>query len=217
MTEIGERLAHDAEIRALPESLWERLRSDPTRAPEHLALAAAEKHGPAAARWAEEKRGLYAVSPHELAQMAKKRHAALARFTGGAMGVGGFVTVIPDLASAAWIQSRCVFFIAAAYGYDPLDPMRPAELLVLQDLFPDPEAARLALDGAGTKVAEAFVSNKFNRDEALAARLARMVGKRAVRRIGARLIPGFAIAVNAVGNERDTRALADRAIRFYGG
>ncbi len=54
-------------------------------------------------------------------------------------------------------------------------------------------------------------------DEALAARLARMVGKRAVKRVGARLIPGLAIAVNAVGNERDTRALADRAIGFYGG
>jgi hypothetical protein len=31
------------------------------------------------------------------------------------------------------------------------------------------------------------------------------------------LIPGFAIAWNAIGNERRTRALADRAIRFYGG
>jgi hypothetical protein len=30
-------------------------------------------------------------------------------------------------------------------------------------------------------------------------------------------VPFFAIAYNAVSNERDTRALADRAIRFYGG
>jgi hypothetical protein len=82
-----------------------------------------------------------------------------------------------------------VFFIAAAYGYDPFDPMRPAELLVIRDLYPDPHAARLA----------------------------KMVGKRAVKRMGARLIPGLAIAFNAIGNERDTRALADRAIAFYGG
>jgi hypothetical protein len=39
------------------------------------------------------------------------------------------------------------------------------------------------------------------------------VGKRAA----GRLIPGLAIMFNAVGNERDTRALADRAIKFYGG
>jgi hypothetical protein len=31
------------------------------------------------------------------------------------------------------------------------------------------------------------------------------------------LIPGVGMAFNAVANERDTRALADRAIAFYGG
>ena len=31
------------------------------------------------------------------------------------------------------------------------------------------------------------------------------------------MIPGIAIAFNALANERDTRWLADKAIRFYGG
>jgi hypothetical protein len=31
------------------------------------------------------------------------------------------------------------------------------------------------------------------------------------------MIPGFAIAFNAVANRRDTNALAKRAIKFYGG
>jgi hypothetical protein len=35
----------------VPEGLLARLRADPTRAPEHLALAAGERHGPAAAAW----------------------------------------------------------------------------------------------------------------------------------------------------------------------
>ena len=70
--------------------------------------------------------------------MAKRRHAAMARFEGAATGVGGFITVVPDIVLLAWIQSRLVFFIAAAYGFDPRDPMRPAELLVLRDLYPDP-------------------------------------------------------------------------------
>jgi hypothetical protein len=209
----------DARIRELPDGLFARLRADPARAPEHLALAAAESHGPAARDWAAEKRSMYAVSGHELAQMAKKRHATLARFGGAATGVGGFITVIPDLAAAAWIQSRLVYFVAASFGYDPLDPMRPAEQLVLQGLYEDPGAAREALDGAGKHVAVAMVESRIggSAEETLAMRLARMVGKRAVKRVGARLIPGLAIAVNAVGNERDTRALADRAIAFYGG
>lgn len=210
--------AEDERIRELPPSLWDRLRADPARAPEHIALMAAERHGPAAAAWVEEKRRLYAHPPHELAQMAKKRHATLARFSGAATGVGGLVTIVPDLAAAAWIQSRCVFFIAAAFGFDPRDPMRPAELLVLQELYRDPGAAREALDGAGRSIAGAVIDSKLGgSDQALAPRLAKMVGKRAVKRLGARLIPGLAIALNAVGNERDTRALADRAIRFYGG
>lgn len=217
MSALQDRLDADARLRELPTGLWERLRADPSRAPEHLALAAAKYHAPAAEAWVADKRKLYAVSPKDLALMAKKRHASLARFSGAATGVGGIITIVPDLAAAAWIQSRAVFFIAAAYGYDPRDPMRPAELLVLQELYPDVASAREALDGTGKRVVEAMIDNRMNKDEALAARLARMVGKRAVKRVGARLIPGLAIAVNAVGNERDTRALADRAIAFYGG
>ncbi len=206
-----------ASARELPPGLWDRLRLDPVRAPEHIALAAAKQFAPQAQRWAEEKRNRYAVQPAELAKMAKKRHATLARFEGAATGVGGFVTMVPDLVALAWIQSRLVFYIAAAYGYDPHDPMRPAEALVLFEFYTDPVAARKALDGIGSTVAEAYIGSKLQRDEALAMRLAKLVGVRSARKLAGRLIPGVAIAFNAVGNERRTRALADRAIRFYGG
>jgi EcsC protein family len=203
----------------VPESLWVRLRADPVRAPEHVALAAAEHHAPAAAAWAEEKRARLAVSNDELARMAKARHATMARFGGAATGVGGLLTVVPDIVLLAWIQSRLVFFMAAAYGYDPRDPMRPAELLVLRDLYPDPATARQALDGIGKTVAEAYMGTKIDRgrEQAMLSRLLRFVGKRTATRAARRLIPGIAIAFNAVANERDTRALADRAMRFYGG
>jgi EcsC protein family len=215
---VGESLERvDQRQRELPPSLWDRLRTDPLRAPEHIALAASERHAPAAAAWVEERKRMYAHSPSELAQMAKRRHASLARFGGAATGVGGIVTMLPDLAAAAWIQSRLVFFIAAAYGYDPHDPMRPAELLVIRELYPDPQTARRALDGVGTTVAEAYAGSRLQREEALAARLARFVGRRLTRRIAGRLIPFAAIAFNAIGNERETRALADKAIKFYGG
>jgi hypothetical protein len=204
----------------LPDGLWARLRADPLRAPEHIALAASEQHGPAAAAWADEKRGRLAVSGHELGRMAKRRHAAMARFEGAATGIGGVFTVVPDIVLLAWIQSRLVFFIAASYGFDPRDPMRPAELLVLRDLYPDPHTARQALDGIGKTVAEAYVGTKLDRvgrERAMLSRLLMFVGKRTATRAARRLIPGLAIAFNAVANERDTRALADRAIKFYGG
>jgi hypothetical protein len=203
----------------VPDSLWARLRADPLRAPEHVALAASEQHAPAAAEWAAEKRGRLAVSDRDLARMAKRRHAAMARLEGAATGVGGFLTVVPDVVLLAWIQSRLVFFVAAAYGFDPHDRMRPAELLVLRDLYPDPETARRALDGIGKSVAEAYMGTKLEhgREQAMLSRLLRFVGKRTASRAARRLIPGIGMVFNAAANEKDTRALADRAISFYGG
>ena len=200
-----------------PRRLWERLRADPLRAPEHVALAASEYHAPAAAAWADRRRRVYGTEPRRLAQMARRRHVNLASVEGAATGVGGFITLIPDLVGLAWIESRLVFFIAAAYGFDPHDPMRPAELLVLNGIYDTPAEARAALDGMGVSMAEAWIGGQLSRDEALAFKLAKSVGKTSTKKFAGRMIPGFAIAFNAVANRRDTNALARRAIKFYGG
>jgi hypothetical protein len=200
-----------------PQRLWERLRADPLRAPEHVALAASEIHAPAAAVWAGKRRRVYGTDPKTLAQMARRRHINMASIEGAATGVGGLITMIPDLLGLAWIQSRMVFFVAAAYGFDPNDPMRPAELLVLNGLYESPGEARKALDGLGLTVAEAWIGGKMQRDEAIAYKLAKMVGKSSGKKMAGRMIPGFAIAFNSVSNRRDTNALAKRAIKFYGG
>ena len=92
--------------------------------------------------------------------MAKRRHATMARFEGAATGIGGIFTVIPDLVGLAWIQTQLVFFVAAAYGFDPHDPMRPAELLVLMDLYETPQTARAALDGIGKTMVEAYIGSR---------------------------------------------------------
>jgi hypothetical protein len=200
----------------VPDTLLARLRADPVRAPEIIALAASEKHGPAARDWAAEQRG---GRPDQLAKHAKRSHARMARLSGGVTGLGGALTMLPDMAAAIWIQSRCVFFIAAAHGFDPLDRMRPAELLVLYELYDDPLQARDALDGAGRALALAAVDRAVSgRDEqTLVTRLAGMVVKRGASRLAHRAIPGVAVVMNAFGNERAVRDMADRATRFYGG
>src|SRR3954466_6025385 len=104
----------DARQRELPPSLWARLRADPARAPEYVALAASERHAPAAAAWVEERRRVYAHSPAKLASWAKRRPSALSRVVVAATGVGGLVSVVADLAAAAWIQSRLIVLIAVS-------------------------------------------------------------------------------------------------------
>ena len=144
-----------------PPSSGSALREDPLRAPEHIALAASEHHGPAAAAWADRRRRVYGTDPHELAQMARRRHATMASVEGAATGVGGFVTLIPDLVGLAWIESRLVFFIAAAYGYRPARPDAPGRAARAQRRSTTTRrSARRALDGIGPTVAETYIGTQ---------------------------------------------------------
>ena len=78
------------------------------------------------------------------------------RLEGGALGVGGAITAAPDIVALLWIQSRMVFYIAAAYGYDPHTDA-PRGVLALQGLYDTPAQARKALDGVGKRMAQAMV------------------------------------------------------------
>ena len=110
---------------------------------------------------------------------------------GLALGFGGVVTSAGNLAGLMWIQARMVFYIAAAHGYDPAHPMRPAELLALWEVYETPAAARASLDGMGPTMAATLIESKLaGRDQsALRERLVRYVGRRMVRRFAGRLIP----------------------------
>lgn len=197
----------------VPASLWERVRSDPGRAPEHIALAASERFASPAERWATRMRGRH--PPEELARLARRHHVRLSRLEGGIAGLGGAFTVAPDLAALAWIQGRLVFFIAAAYGFDPHHPMRPAELLVLQEIYPTPAEARAGLDGAGRSLAAQYVESRHDRNEALVSRLLKLVGRTVVKRTVFRFAPILSAPVAATVNARATSRLADRAIAYY--
>ena len=198
-----------------PESLIARLRAEPERAPEHIALAAAERFAPQAERWVSMWSGR---EPEDLARVAYRKHVRLARVEGAALGLGGIVTAIPDLVALAWIQSRMVFYIAAAYGYDPRHPMRPAELLAIQEVYPTAAEAREALDGVGRHMAVALAEKAMSgRDQALIERLTRYAARRVARRAAGRLVPLLGAPIGAVQNGNATAEVGQKALRFYGG
>jgi hypothetical protein len=208
--------------RRAPRDLLARVRADPARAPEHIALAAADLHAPAAATWAAKWHERGVTNPVLLGRLAKRRHVRFARVEGAATGLGGWTTTAADLVALAWIQSRMVFFVAAAYGFDPRDRMRPAELLVLTDVYTDVMAARDALDGAGRHMALAYAESRMagrsgRRDNRLLVSLTAFVGRHAAEHGLGRWIPFIGAPINAIANELDTRRLADKAILFYGG
>lgn len=201
-----------------PASLLARLRAEPDRAPEIVALAAAERFAAPAGRFSERLR-VQGHPPEEIARKAVRRHTRMARAEGAVGGSGGAITVVPDLVALAWLQSRMVFFVAAAHGFDPAHPMRPAELLALQDLYETPAAARAALDRTGQPIALAYLSSRLDPagEGTLRSRLVRFVSRRMALRVGARLVPLLSSGVSAVQNGRLTADLGARALRYYGG
>jgi hypothetical protein len=203
------------QIERPPQRLWDRLIAEPDRAPEYIALAAAQRFGPQAEEWV--RIAGPGHTPEELARVAFKKHVRLARLEGGALGVGGIVTAAPDLVALLWIQSRMVFYIAAAYGYDPLHPMRPAEYLALQGLYDTPAEAREALDGVGKHMAVAMAQQALSsrRTDALHLKLAKYIARRLARRYAGRLIPFIGAPIGAIQNGNVTKQLGQRALQYY--
>ena len=155
-------------------------------------------------------------TPHELARVAFKKHVRMARLEGGALGAGGIITVAPDLVALLWIQSRMVFYIAAAYGYDPSHPMRPAEYLALQGLYDTPAEARQALDGVGKRMAQAMAEQVLlskRRTDALHLRLVKYIAKR-WRGYAGRFIPLIGAPIGAIQNGSVTKQLGERALKW---
>jgi EcsC family protein len=204
------------EVTRVPASLWRRIRQDPQHAPEHIALAGAGRFGPQAARWVQF--AGVGQPPAKLARTAMRKHVRKSRLEGAVLGVGGFTTAAADLVALGWIQSRMVFFIAAAYGYDPADPMRPAELLALAGFYPTPVDARDALDGMGKSLAQATVERTLfgGRERTIYDRLLRFAGKRLTNRAFGRLLPLLASPIGAIQNGAGTKDLGRRAIAYYG-
>jgi hypothetical protein len=205
------------QIQGPPKRVWDRILAEPDRVFEYIALAGAERFGPQAAEWV--RIAGAGRSQEQLARIAYKKHVRLSRLEGGALGIGGAITVAPDLVALIWIQTRMVFYIAAAYGYDPLHPMRPAEYLALQGLYDTPEEARHALDGVGKRMAVAMAERALSnrRNDALHLRLAKYIAKRLARRYAGRLIPFIGAPLGAIQNGSVTKDLGRRALTFYGG
>ena len=198
-----------------PKALWQRLLAQPERAPELIALAASDRFGPQAAEWVRVAGPGH--TPEQLAKVAFTKHVRMARLEGGVLGIGGAFTAAPDIVALAWIQSRMVFYIAAAYGYDPLHPMRPAELLSIQGVYDTPADARAALDGMGKLMAQAMVEKALQgrSSENMQRRLVKYLARRLARRYAGRLIPFVGAPLGALQNGGVTKDIGKLALAYY--
>ncbi|GHF36669.1 hypothetical protein GCM10010218_17760 [Streptomyces mashuensis] len=130
------------EAQALLPMIW----ADPQHMPEQLAFFAVRRFGPrAAAAVARRKQREPSADDGALVRATVTHGTRLTIVDGAALG-GPFVVLMPvSFVAALLSQAQMVLEVAALAGRDPCDEARVADLLVLQNVHPSPEAAARAL------------------------------------------------------------------------
>jgi uncharacterized protein (DUF697 family) len=179
--------------------------------PETLALAAVDHLGAGARQRVAWYRFTYPdANGDALSRAITHEFVRRARRQGFAAGLVGPAGLVVEAAGVAWLQAKLVLHLAAAYGHDPEDRRRAAELLVLQRVHGTVETAEEAVRAAE------------RRDPGRAtAPLARMAGagllRAAAARLARRFVPGAGMVVGSVTAARSTERLAARAVQYYRG
>jgi hypothetical protein len=189
---------------------FSKLAADPGHAPELLALAAVQTIGPRAEEWAKRTRETYPKAT----DMALARLAAdeFTRFTSRSSIVGtlaGSYAPVTLIATTALTHARVILHIAAAYGLDPTDKARAADLLVLTRVHATRGDAEEALAAVGRQQAATTPVQ----------RLGRMVATNAagwaVVRLASRYFPGTRLVAAALVTRSSVRNMAERAKIYY--
>ncbi len=129
--------------------LWSALRRRPTSAPEIAVLHAVPQLAPHVQYWwSKKRRSAAADDPKRTARRVLRRSTSVARRGGLITGSSFYVGMVPAMAMLYCEQLVVVLRIGAVYGRDPSDPMRAAEILVIQGRYPTLEQAASALDRA---------------------------------------------------------------------
>ncbi|MFE5487354.1 hypothetical protein [Streptomyces sp. NPDC056527] len=177
------------------------------------------------------------ATPAELRAMVAERGRRAVTAEGSFVG-GPFILLIPfAFCGALLLQARTILELAGLDGRDTTDPERAAELLVLQGVYEDTDAARAGLLARRTPVDSARPRpGRFAALRYLVMRMARLlgilvpddVGRSRLARIGQWVLVGavFLIGLVAplvwmpymgVSYYRATTRLTDRATLFYVG
>ena len=215
-------------------SFWRALVADPTHANELAVLYLLPQLAGHVGRWHRARTRRHPDEPADRrAWRVLHRSARVGRRGGAIVGSSFYVAMPPALAVVYCEQLLVILKIAAAYGRDPWQPERAAEVLVIQGRYQSVEDASHALQLAGTP------ARPSDGGEARRARLAAifgalgqvpsMIGLR-VRKIRAAhpfdivvmivevasyVVPVLSVPVWALANARATRRLGHAAVDFY--
>ncbi|MET8147649.1 hypothetical protein ACIBSW_06960 [Actinoplanes sp. NPDC049668] len=195
---------------------WAALIADPGHSPELLALAATQTIGPRAQRWARRTRDAYPTATADgLARLAVEQVTRFGGVSSLVAAAAGSYAPVALLGAGAFTQAELALHVAAAYGLDPTDPERAAELLVLARVYPGRQEAAAALAVAQGHGPESAGLTEANRR--LGGRLAVKAGGWAAIRVVNRYFPGAAVLAAVLGSRGAAAMMAARATFYYRG
>ena len=187
---------------------WSKLLASPGHTPELLALAAVQTIGPRARDWSLRTRAAYpAASNRALARLAKQQFTRFGSLTSVFGAIAGSYAPITLLGTAAVTHAEIVLHLAAAYGLDPTDPQRAADLLVITRVHPTRSDAEEALADESGGLSSAV----WRVGRAVAAQTG---GWTAVR-LANRYFPGTSLLTAVLTSTASAHGAAARANTFY--
>ncbi|MFF5082084.1 hypothetical protein ACFY36_33975 [Actinoplanes sp. NPDC000266] len=190
---------------------WAGLIADPARAPELLAIAAVQTLGPRAREWADRTREAYpAAGTDALVRLATRQFTRLGSLTGIVGAVAGAYAPVALLGAAAFTDAELSLHIAAAYGLDPTDEERAADLLVIGRVH---ATKGDAIDALAEARRPAYDSKEplWRIAGFVAAQTAAWVAVKVVNR----RFPGTSLLAAFLSNTASANATAARAAKYY--
>lgn len=194
---------------------WSRIVADPGHTPELLALAAVQLIGPRAADWARDARESYPSADQDgIARLAIQQFSRRAGIANALASVAGSYAPVALLGATGWTHAELVLHVAAAYGQDPADLTRAADLLVLTRVHPTHEDAETAI----ATTMEPAAKGASGAGDAVW-RLGRMAANQAAGwlalRAVSRFFPGTTVLVTALMSRSGAENLGIRATAYY--
>jgi hypothetical protein len=188
-----------------------RLAADPGHAPELLALAAVQTIGPRAKEWAERTREAYPkATDTALARLAADQFSKFGSPSSIVGAIAGSYAPAALIATTALTHARVILHVAAAYGIDPTDEGRAADLLVLTRVHANRDEAEAGLRAA---------RQSTRQDTSAVRRVGRMVATNAAGWAAVRLVrryfPGSSVVAAALVSRSSARNMAERANTYY--
>lgn len=156
------------------------------------------------------------LSNIELAKRIAQKRTWLAGLAGGVYGIGGLITIVPDLFTMWRIQGRLILAIAYIFGHNLESPERRDEILIVMGIASGSEAAKKVAIEAGKEGLKKTLLTPAVKEiiKKLPNKIITIAGEKSLLNV-AKLVPLIGIPITFGMDFFSTKMIGKAAIEFY--